>query len=291
MFLYPNRSGIPSAFITQACDQSGQPVLWILRKWILILKLNIDYCHVAYFRASGPPSAHVNLKLWTFISCLYVCTFTRETQYKVAVTHLCFVKIGPIASDIWVKFWLCIVPRCHTRVNRQGQWRYISMMMVVAVVVLMMVAVVLVVVTMKTMLVMITRTTQSRLRHHGVVVYLLTVGSRFANSYIVRYVDITPSFLPIYLYVVYAWFSQVAHRSGSLCFWIWFYWVSSSVLLIWIKALAMALFFSILFSLNISAYLIVSLILFIFWQSWTTCSCVSSASLQNLYLCFSWPFL
>ena len=35
----------------------------------------------------------------------------------------------------------------------------------------------------------------------------------------------------------------------------------------------------------------VSLFLFIFWQSRMTCSCVSSASLQNLLLWFSWSFL
>ena len=220
MFLYPNRSGIPSAFITTGLWSVGATSVMNTSK----MDLNIE------------------TEYWLLSRGLLSCEWSSFCTCKFETVDIYFMS----ARLHLVKFWLCIVPRCHTRVNRQGQWRYISMMMVVvvvAVVVLMMVAVVLVVVTMKTMLVMITRTTQSRLRHHGVVVYLLTVGSRFANSYIVRYVYITPSFLPIYIYVVYAWFSQVAHRSGSLCFWIWLYWVSSSVLLIWIKALAMALFF------------------------------------------------
>ena len=56
-------------------------------------------------------------------------------------------------------------------------------------------------------------------------------------------------------YIAYAWLYQVAHLTGSRCFWLWFYWFSFIFWLISIRALAMALLVSMLFSLNISAYL------------------------------------
>ena len=77
-----------------------------------------------------------------------------------------------------------------------------------------------------------------------------------------------------------------ANASGSV-----FYWVLFIMLLIWIRALAMTRFFSMLFSLNISAYLMLSAFLFSLWLSCIMCSWVSSVSLQNLHLWFAWSFL
>ena len=83
----------------------------------------------------------------------------------------------------------------------------------------------------------------------------------------------------------------MAHLIGSRCVWLWFYWFSFIFWLISIRALAMALLVSMLFSLNISAYLMGFSSLLIFWHSWTMCSWVSSASPQYLHLRVSWPFL
>ena len=95
----------------------------------------------------------------------------------------------------------------------------------------------------------------------------------------------------IHTYIAYAWLYQVAHLSGSLCFWLWSYWFSFIFWLISIRALAMALLVSMLFSLNISAYLMSFSSLLTFLHSWMMCSWVSSASQQYLHLRVSWPFL
>ena len=74
-----------------------------------------------------------------------------------------------------------------------------------------------------------------------------------------------------------------ASGSGFIGFWFIFWLIS-------IRALAMALLVSMLFSLNISAYLMGFSSLLIFVHSWMMCSWVSSASQQYLHLRVLWPF-
>ena len=95
----------------------------------------------------------------------------------------------------------------------------------------------------------------------------------------------------IHTYIAYVWLYQVAHLTGSRCVWLSFYRFSFIFWLISVRALAMALLVSMLFSLNISAYLMGFSSLLIFVHSWMMCSWVSSASQQDLHLRVSWPFL
>ena len=74
----------------------------------------------------------------------------------------------------------------------------------------------------------------------------------------------------------------MAHLIGSRCFWLWFYWFSFIFWLISIRALAMALLVSMLFSLSICAYI---MFFHLSWSSYTLGWCVPGFRLLRSNIC------